>query len=172
MRQDSLTACQVALTLAAMTAKPVRVTIDVPNSHDDPLAVISAIVDSTLGIELSLRTWVRKARSKGHSWQEVADALRVSRQAAWERFRDVVPAREAASDPAFASAVERAYLRELARLRVGKSLNLGATHKDLLASAIYGADRSNGGLRFKRLGERSELEARLMRALSSRLTDP
>jgi hypothetical protein len=46
--------------------------------------------------------------------------------------------------------------------------DLGAVHTDLLASAMYAADRTNGGLRFKRLPGRAELEARLLRALSAR----
>lgn len=154
-----------------MVNQAVRLNIEVRKGTDDPLAVISGIVDSSHRIESSLRDWVRIARSKGHTWQEVADALRVTRQSAWERFKDAVPPREAKSDPGFASAIERAYLRELSKLTIQDDLDLGATHKELFASALYAADRTNAGLRFKRLGEAAELEARLMRALSLRVID-
>jgi biotin operon repressor len=33
---------------------------------------------------------VSKARSEGHSWNEIATALGVSRQSAWEKWRDDV----------------------------------------------------------------------------------
>lgn len=69
-------------------------------------------------------------------------------------------------DPAFASAVERSYLRELARTTLETEDDLDAIHADLLAGAIYAADRTNGGLRFKRLDGADELDARLRRALS------
>jgi hypothetical protein len=155
-----------------MTDWAVRLDLEIREGLDDPLAVIDGIVGASQGIESSLREWVRVARANGHTWQEVADALRVTRQSAWERFKDVAP--KGSSDPAFASAVERAYLRELKRLNVGPDLlgpdlDLGAMHKDLLARALYAADRTNGGLRFKRLDERSELEARVMRALALRV---
>jgi uncharacterized NAD(P)/FAD-binding protein YdhS len=148
----------------------VRLTLEVKEGIDDPLTVISGIVDSSRGIESSLREWVRVARSKGHTWQEVADALRVTRQSAWMRFKDVTRSQSTNSDPAFASAVEHAYLRELSRLAVEPDSDLGAIHKEFLARAIYAADRTNGGLRFKKLDERSELEARLLRALSLRVS--
>ena len=150
----------------------VRLNLEVREGLDDPLAVIDGIVGASQGIESSLREWVRVARSRGHTWQEVANALHVTRQSAWERFKDVAP--KESSDPAFATAVERAYLRAMKRRKVGPDmlgpeLDLGAIHKDLLAGAIYAADRTNGGLRFKRLDERLELEARVMRALALRV---
>lgn len=147
----------------------VRINLEVREGLDDPLAVISGIVDSSKGVESSLRDWVRAARSKGHTWQEVADALHVTRQAAWERFKGESSSPKANSDPAFASAVEHAYLREMAKRTLEPESDLGTLHKELLARAVYAADRTNGGLRLKRLDERSELEARLMRALSLRV---
>lgn len=67
----------------------VRLNLEVKEGLDDPLAVINGIVRASEGIESSLRKWVDIARSKGHSWQVIADALGVSRQSAWERFREV-----------------------------------------------------------------------------------
>lgn len=73
-----------------MPKKPaVQLNLEVRAGPDDPLAVIGGIVDSSRGIESMLRRWVQIARSRGHTWQEIADALRVTRQSAWERFRDV-----------------------------------------------------------------------------------
>jgi hypothetical protein len=65
--------------------------------------------------------------------------------------------------------VEKAYLAELAKLAPG-TLGAGLTlHSEILERAIYKADPSNGGLRFKKLSGALELEARLQRALSRRL---
>lgn len=63
--------------------------LKVRSGFDDPLAVIGDIVDASWGVESMLRRWVQVARSNGHTWQEIADALGVTRQSAWERFRDV-----------------------------------------------------------------------------------
>jgi hypothetical protein len=146
----------------------VRLNLEVREGLDDPIAVIDGIVGASKGIESMLHEWVKTARTRGHTWQEIADALHVTRQSAWERFRDSTPSGRN-TDPGFATAVERAYVRELKKLKLGSDADLGAVHTDLLASAIYAADRTNGGLRFKRLNERTELEARLMRALSLRV---
>jgi hypothetical protein len=151
-----------------MTDWAVRLDLEVREGLDDPLAVIDGIVGASKGVESMLHEWVKTARTRGHTWQEIADALHVTRQSAWERFKDTTPSGRN-TDPGFASAIERAYLRELKKLRLGPDSDLGGVHKDLLASAIYAADRTNGGLRFKRLDERSELEARLMRALVRRV---
>jgi hypothetical protein len=67
----------------------VRLNIEVREGLDDPLPIISEIVDCSRGVESMLREWVRLARSRGHTWQEIAAALRVTRQSAWERFREV-----------------------------------------------------------------------------------
>jgi hypothetical protein len=75
-------------------------------------------------------------------------------------------------DPSFTSAVERAYLAELAKLEPG-SLDAELTlHAEVLERAIYKADPTNGGLRFKKLHGADELEARLHRTLSRRLKRP
>jgi hypothetical protein len=151
-----------------MAEAVVRLHLDVTDGLDDPLAVIDGIVGASRGIEAALREWVRVARSKGHTWQEIARALRVTRQSAWERFRDVQDRQRSEPDPSFASAVERAYLRELSTMRLEPDVDLDAIHEELLARAIYAADRTNGGLRFKRLDEAAGLRARLRRVLSVR----
>lgn len=72
-------------------------------------------------------------------------------------------------DPAFASAIERAYLGELSKVDIDHSLAELAVHADLMERAIFRADPTNGGLRFKELSNRDELESRLQRALSRRM---
>jgi hypothetical protein len=151
-----------------MTSPAVRVHLEIRDGFDDPLAVIEAIVDSSEAIESALREWVRAARAKGHTWQEVARALHVTRQSAWERFRDGSDRGRAGPDPGFAIALERAYLRHLSGTELDPDADLEAVHEDLLARAIYDADRTNGGLRLRRLDEAGELRTRLRRALSIR----
>lgn len=72
-------------------------------------------------------------------------------------------------DPAFASAIERAYLGQLSKMDIDESLAELAVHADLMERAIFRADPTNGGLRFKELSNRDELESRLQRALSRRM---
>lgn len=72
------------------------------------------------------------------------------------------------TDPAFVTAIERAYLSVLRELEpTGESEpNL---HREILDRAIYRADPTHGGLRYKALPDVEELEARLARALSHHL---
>ena len=73
------------------------------------------------------------------------------------------------ADPAFASAIERAYLAALKRRREEGTLE-GSNeklHKELLEDALYAADRTGAGLRFARLEGSAELEERLLRALTN-----
>lgn len=67
--------------------------IDEDESGADPLAVIKGIRRGMEGLEDAIRRQVRMARRRGHSWQEIADALGVSRQAAWEQFHAEAPDR-------------------------------------------------------------------------------
>jgi hypothetical protein len=71
------------------------------------------------------------------------------------------------ADPAFKSAVERAYLAALKRRREEGNFD-GSNeklHAELMEEALYAADRTGAGLRFKQLEGSAELEERLMRAL-------
>lgn len=72
-------------------------------------------------------------------------------------------------DPAFSSAVEAAYLAALAVTKADTQESAEKLHAELLEHAIYKADPTNGGLRFKRLANGLELEHRLMRVLMDRL---
>jgi hypothetical protein len=72
-------------------------------------------------------------------------------------------------DPAFKSAIERAYLAALKRRRDEGNLD-GSNeklHAELMEEALYAADRTAAGLRFARLEGSGELEERLMRALTN-----
>lgn len=53
----------------------------------DPLRLISEVKSCTDGlVENLIEEAVRTAREQGHTWEEVGQALGVSRQAAWQRF--------------------------------------------------------------------------------------
>jgi hypothetical protein len=68
--------------------KEVRLNLEIEEGLNEPLDVIKAIVDSSAAIESTLLRWVGIARSKGHTWEQIGSALGVTRQSAWERFRD------------------------------------------------------------------------------------
>ena len=69
------------------------------------------------------------------------------------------------SDRAFATAIERAYLSELARLVIDPLEPILTTHQNLMDSAVVKADQTRGGLRLKGLADREGLENRLLDAL-------
>jgi hypothetical protein len=68
------------------------------------------------------------------------------------------------TDRSFVTALERSYVHE-ARRRTNTGLTPLKAHRAALAAAIYAADGTNGGLRYRRLdvATRDELEARLLR---------
>ncbi len=53
----------------------------------DLLALLPALEDEIEAGERRLRECVRLLRAQRATWREIGDALQVSRQAAWERFR-------------------------------------------------------------------------------------
>jgi len=68
----------------------------------DPVAALSRISSLKSEVDSLEHQSVARAREAGVSWQEIADALGVSRQAAWERFTR--SAREAMAATAQANA--------------------------------------------------------------------
>lgn len=141
-----------------------------PASVAQPLALLHDAKRGVDIVEASIDNLVLECRRRGYSWADVAMALGVTRQSAWTKYASLeAPSSREDSDPGFATAIERAYLRDVKKRGIASDADLGAIHKELLASAIYAADRTNGGLRFKRLGERAELEARLLRALVTKV---
>ncbi len=52
----------------------------------EPLAALRVLTDSEHELERIRREQVIAARSAGASWQQIGDALGVTRQSAWESF--------------------------------------------------------------------------------------
>ncbi len=52
----------------------------------DPLVALRVLADSEAEIDRIRRDRVRAARAAGASWQQIGDALGVSRQSAWEIY--------------------------------------------------------------------------------------
>jgi uncharacterized NAD(P)/FAD-binding protein YdhS len=53
---------------------------------DDPLVALRVLADSEVEIDRIRRDRVRAARAAGASWQQIGDALGISRQSAWESY--------------------------------------------------------------------------------------
>ena len=53
---------------------------------DEPLAALRVLTDSEHELDRIRREQVIAARSAGASWQQIGDALGVTRQSAWESF--------------------------------------------------------------------------------------
>jgi hypothetical protein len=65
----------------------VAVNLTISSDGDvDPLGVLRGITKGMRKLDNALRDAVASARSRGHAWEEIADALGVTRQSAWERF--------------------------------------------------------------------------------------
>ena len=62
---------------------PTETAVDIPGL----LAQLPAFEDEIEAGERRLRECVRLLRAHRATWREIGDALQVSRQAAWERFR-------------------------------------------------------------------------------------
>ena len=66
----------------------VSVTLGIKGDADrHPLAVIRGITTGIKSMEPMLRDAVHQARELRHTWEEIGDALGVTRQSAQERFR-------------------------------------------------------------------------------------
>lgn len=61
-----------------------------PVGADDVLQAVSAAAELAERIDWALLSLVGEARGRGASWQEVAEALGVTKQAAHKRFAPVV----------------------------------------------------------------------------------
>lgn len=67
----------------------VSVTLTVEDGwKSDPMRVIAGIQESHRTLEKWQRKAVRAARDGGATWDDIGTACGVSRQAAWERFKD------------------------------------------------------------------------------------
>jgi hypothetical protein len=86
----------------------------------DPLGVLRGITRGMSKLDRALRDAVIAARGRGNSWEEIGEALGVSRQSAWERFKDDEPSRSDVIDRVMGSLKGRVEMssdemRELAR---------------------------------------------------------
>ena len=52
----------------------------------DPLVALRVLADSEAEIDRIRRDRVRAARTAGASWQQIGDALGISRQSAWQNY--------------------------------------------------------------------------------------
>jgi hypothetical protein len=62
------------------------------------LYTLTSIRNIRAKVDLSELVTVQKARELGMSWTEIATALGVTRQAAWERLHEMDPAAASVSD--------------------------------------------------------------------------
>lgn len=62
------------------------VLVSVKNLPQDPLSALRVLTESEHELERIRRDQVIAARAAGASWQQIGDALGVTRQSAWESF--------------------------------------------------------------------------------------
>ena len=96
--------------MAMMLATNVQLVADVLRADEDAQAHVMRAIAATRSlamiVEDSLHALVDQARAGGHTWAEIGDVLRVSRQAAFQRFG---AGRDPGADEGIAAApVERA----------------------------------------------------------------
>ena len=71
------------------TPVDVRVSLGISGDADsNPLAVISGITEGVKNMDGPLREAVARARELRYTWEEIGEALGVTRQSAWERFSE------------------------------------------------------------------------------------
>lgn len=66
-----------------------RETVDAIERDTDPLARIRHVRSMRQWVEDVLEEFIADARGAGEGWDDIAAALEVSRQAAWQRYRKV-----------------------------------------------------------------------------------
>jgi hypothetical protein len=76
--------------MATMLATNVRLVADVLRSEGHSPGQVMRAIAATRSLDMvvqdTLRALVDQARGEGHTWAEIGDVLRVSRQAAFQRF--------------------------------------------------------------------------------------
>ncbi len=53
---------------------------------ENPLGVVKGLANASRSVEAKLKEAVHEARRQRCTWEELGEALGISRQAAWERF--------------------------------------------------------------------------------------
>lgn len=69
-------------------------------TQEQVLELLPRISAVAAQVEQRLTSWVEIARDKGASWARVGEALAMTRQSAWERFRQTPRGQDPASGPA------------------------------------------------------------------------
>ena len=64
----------------------VRMNLSIENADRDPLGALRGIRKSTQSVQAAVPEIVAMAREQRCTWEEIGDALGITRQAAWERF--------------------------------------------------------------------------------------
>ena len=70
-----------------------------PDDPDTALHALADVAEARRGLEQAELLAVRVARRHGKSWTEIATMLTISRQAAWERWRELDAAPDPAAEP-------------------------------------------------------------------------
>jgi hypothetical protein len=70
----------------AEAGEPRRMPWEQADSLDVVLGHLPRVAVARAQVEESLNRWVARARALGATWQQVGDALGMTRQSAWERF--------------------------------------------------------------------------------------
>ncbi len=83
---------------------------------DSAIAAVAATRSLGLIVEDTLHALVQQARSEGHTWAEIGQVLRVTRQAAFKRFAGAGPTAEALFDDVDVPALDGAEQRALGLL--------------------------------------------------------
>ncbi|MDQ0095597.1 hypothetical protein [Paeniglutamicibacter psychrophenolicus] len=73
-------------------------------TQEQVLELLSQISAVAAQVEQRLAAWVGVARDKGASWARVGDALAMTRQSAWERFKQPGSNRAKVHEPSEADA--------------------------------------------------------------------
>jgi hypothetical protein len=73
----------------AQDAAPVSVGVSLNiagNIEDNPLGILKGLTTALRVVESKLSEAVQEARKQRLTWEQIGEALGISRQAAWERF--------------------------------------------------------------------------------------
>ena len=71
-------------------AVEVKINIQVSGAEDDPLGAINQLASIANPVDNEVQRCVRLARERGATWEMIAEALGVTKQAAHERFADLL----------------------------------------------------------------------------------
>ena len=73
----------------AQKSTPVSVGVSINVSgklEDNPLGILRGLTNALRSVESKMSEAVQEARRQRFTWEQIGEALGISRQAAWERF--------------------------------------------------------------------------------------